>query len=290
MFSLFMKNKRLVFTMIMFSLFLSVVAGFLIYNKKTSLNNKVIRFHVLANSDSNLDQQIKLKIKDKIINYVAPFLENSASLEESKSILISNEKNIINIANEILKEHGQTYTASVELGRFDFPVKSYGDIVFPSGKYDAFRVKLGKAEGKNWWCVMFPPLCFIDAKNAVSSEKMEDELEKVLTDKEVKSISQKTEDKTSVRSDKTTKNIKKESKKSNKDKSNNKKAETSNKKIIKKENSHSMKGTVKQESKKESIEKVVKESDKVDIVDTNEEKDSPKLKFKIVEIFEKIFT
>lgn len=268
MYNLIMRNRRIVFTMMIFSIFLAVVAGYLIYNKKGSLNDKVIRFHVLANSDSNLDQEVKIKVKDKVISYVEPLLHDSVSLEESKSILIANEKNIIRVANEVLEENGQTYTTSVEIGKFNFPVKSYGDIVFPSGEYDAFRIKLGKAEGKNWWCVMFPPLCFIDTKNAVSSKKVESELEKVLTNKEIENISQKS---TKVSSDK-----------SEKKKSEN--ANKNNKKRIKKESNKSEKNNVKQQAKVEKNEDII--SNEIHI---NTDKDYPELKFKVVEIFERIF-
>lgn len=159
-------------------------------NKKDSLNKKVIRFHVLANSDSNLDQTVKLKVKDNVINYIHPLLEKSSSLDESRKILNENKEEIISIANKTLKENGQDYVATAELAKQQFPVKSYGNIVFPSGEYEAFRILLGKAEGKNWWCVMFPPLCFVDVKNAVADETMEKELKKTLSNSEIESISQ----------------------------------------------------------------------------------------------------
>lgn len=277
MYNLIMGNKRIVFTMTMFSIFLAVVAGYLVYNKKSSLNDKVIRFHVLANSDSNLDQEVKIKVKDKVISYVEPLLHDSISLEESKSILIANEENIIRVANEVLEENGQTYTTSVEIGKFNFPVKSYGDIVFPSGEYDAFRIKLGKAEGKNWWCVMFPPLCFIDTKNAVSSKRMENELEKVLTNEEIENISQKD---TKVSSNKM------EKKKNEKNNKKSKNANKNNKKKVKKQSNKSEKNDIKQETKVENNESENIINNEIDI---NTDKDSPELKFKVVEIFERIF-
>ncbi|KMT22816.1 stage II sporulation protein R [Clostridium cylindrosporum] len=190
------KNKIKVIIALMTSITIGSLGAF-IYNRSNSLNDKVVRFHVLANSDSNLDQGVKIKVKDNVIKYVQPLLKNSKSIDESKEILENNKANIINLANKVLKQNGQTYTARAEIGRFDFPVKSYGDIVFPSGEYDAFRIILGEGEGKNWWCVMFPPLCFVDVKNAVADEEMEKELKKVLTDDELKSITQnKAKDKT----------------------------------------------------------------------------------------------
>ena len=170
------------------------------FNKKDSLNKKVIRFHVLANSDSNLDQGVKLKVKDNVIKYIHPLLKESSSLDESRKILNENKDEIINIANKTLRENGQDYVATAEMTKQQFPVKSYGNIVFPSGEYEAFRILLGKAEGKNWWCVMFPPLCFVDVKNALADDEMEEELKKTLSDSEIEAISQKSkEEKTKLK-------------------------------------------------------------------------------------------
>lgn len=183
------KKQKSIGVILILCVIFTFTGGYL-YKKYNSLNNKVVRFHVLANSDTNIDQSVKLKVKDSVIKYVQPLLENSESLDESKSILNHNKEKIIKIANKVLAENGQVYTASAELGKFDFPVKSYGDIVFPSGEYEAFRIVLGEGEGKNWWCVMFPPLCFVDTKNAIAEEEMEKKLEKVLTKEEIQEISQ----------------------------------------------------------------------------------------------------
>lgn len=185
---IFMRNKKKVIAAL--TVLIIATVGIYIYNKNNSLYSKVVRFHVLANSDTNLDQTVKIKVKDEVIKYVQPLLKNSKSLDESKKILNENKENIINIADKTLKESGQDYTATAEIKKVDFPVKSYGDIVFPSGEYEAFRIILGKGEGKNWWCVMFPPLCFVDVKNAVADEKMEKELEKVLSKSEMESVMQ----------------------------------------------------------------------------------------------------
>lgn len=183
-----LKNNKKKFIAALVGMSILCTGSVLIYKKTNSLNNKVVRFHVLANSDTNIDQGVKIKVKDEVIKFVQPLLKNSKSIKESKKILNNNKDKIINLANETIKKNGLTYTASAELGKFDFPVKSYGDIVFPSGEYEAFRIVLGNGEGKNWWCVMFPPLCFIDVKNAVADEEMKDELGKVLTKEELESV------------------------------------------------------------------------------------------------------
>ena len=154
-----------------------------------SISNKIIRFHVLANSNSNEDQQLKIKVKDKIIEYIFPKLENSNSLEESREILANNEDEIIKIANECINEKGYNYSVKIEFKRENFPEKVYGNISLPQGEYEAFRVLIGEASGENWWCVMFPPICFVDVtKGQVSYDETEESMKEVLTDEEFEKI------------------------------------------------------------------------------------------------------
>ena len=147
-----------------------------------SIAKKIIRFHVLANSDSNEDQALKLKVRDKVLAYIAPKLSNSKSIEESREILKKYDKNINEIAESVVKENGYNYSIKTELSYVDFPVKSYGTIVLPQGRYQAYRILIGSAKGHNWWCVMFPPLCFTDiTKGNVEVEKTQDEMKGALT-------------------------------------------------------------------------------------------------------------
>ena len=150
-----------------------------------SIKEKVIRFHVLANSDSKEDQDLKLKVRDEVINFVSPSLENSKSIEQSRKILLGLKDEIIELAENLIKKEGYDYSVDVELEMTNFPVKTYGNITLPQGEYEAFRVLIGEAKGENWWCVMFPPLCFIDmTKGQISYEKSEKELSEVLTQEE----------------------------------------------------------------------------------------------------------
>lgn len=154
-----------------------------------SISSKIIRFHVLANSNSNEDQQLKIKVKDKIIEYIFPKLKNSNNLEESREILANNEEEIIKIANECIKENGYNYSVKIEFKRENFPEKVYGNISLPQGEYEAFRVLIGQAAGENWWCVMFPPICFVDVtKGQVSYDETEESMKEVLTDEEFEKI------------------------------------------------------------------------------------------------------
>lgn len=147
------------------SLVLVIVMGFiLVYTYRDEPENQyngVIRLHVIANSDSSEDQDLKLKVRDEIIKEVGN-LENSSSIEESRSYLKSHLDDMEHAALKVIKENGKTYSAKADLGVRWIPAKTYGDMYFPAGNYEALNVTLGKGEGHNWWCVLFPPLCLIE--------------------------------------------------------------------------------------------------------------------------------
>ncbi|SHH82075.1 stage II sporulation protein R [Clostridium collagenovorans DSM 3089] len=151
--------------------------------------DKLIRFHVLANSDSEEDQALKLKVRDVVLEYASPLLKDAKDINESREILNKNNDKIINIAKSVIKENGYSYDVQAALEYENFPVKTYGNITLPSGKYEAYRILIGNAEGRNWWCVMFPPLCFVDVtKGDVSKVETEKEMKTVLTEEEYNSV------------------------------------------------------------------------------------------------------
>lgn len=129
---------------------------------------QLIRLHVLANSDSTQDQAIKLKVRDAVVEYMTPYLKDVTNAVTAREIVLSHQDALVSISKEVLESNGVNYSVKIEIGYFDFPVKSYGNLTLPAGKYEAVRVLLGNAEGKNWWCVLFPPLCFIDVTNAAA--------------------------------------------------------------------------------------------------------------------------
>ena len=156
------------------------------------ISEKLIRFHVIANSDEETDQQLKIKVKDNIINYIFPKLKDSKSIDESREILRNNNKQILKIAEKTIKENGYNYTVNSTLDRENFPEKNYGNITLPQGEYEAYRVIIGSGQGKNWWCIMFPPLCFVDVtKGQVSDKETEETMKRVLDDDEYTEISNK---------------------------------------------------------------------------------------------------
>lgn len=145
---------------------------------------KLIRFHVIANSDTDEDQELKLKVRDAVIAYLQPKLENSKSIEESEAIIKDEYDNLEKISKKIIFENGYDYSVNVGLQYSDFPAKQYSSVVLPAGKYKALKIIIGDGKGKNWWCVMFPPLCFVDEQNGVIDEKTDNKLKEILTPQE----------------------------------------------------------------------------------------------------------
>lgn len=156
---------------------------------QNSIENKIIRFHVIANSDKAEDQALKLKVRDKVLEYIAPKLKTSKSIEESRQILMQNDTSIQKIADKVIKDNGYSYKSVTMLSKENFPVKTYGNITLPQGEYEAYRIIIGNGSGKNWWCVMFPPLCFIDiTKGEVSYKETEKAMKEVLSQNEYEEV------------------------------------------------------------------------------------------------------
>lgn len=154
-----------------------------------SISKKIIRFHVIANSDNANDQELKLKVKDAVVNYTSPLLEHSESIGQTEQILINETENILAICNQVIAENGYNYSVTAEITDTYFPTKSYGSYTFPPGEYRAFQIKIGKAEGQNWWCVLYPPLCFIDISHGVIDDGANKKLQETLTTDEFNAVS-----------------------------------------------------------------------------------------------------
>ena len=180
-----MKKKFFIIFFILFALF--YYTSVYLYNLQNSIANKVIRFHVIANSDSAFDQALKLKVRDKTVEYLTPLLNNSKNINESRKIIEQNIDNIENITIETLAEFSD-YTAKVELTNSNFPTKTYEDYSFPAGSYEALKITIGEGVGQNWWCVMFPPLCFTDSAIEFPEKSIET-LSNNLSEKELELIS-----------------------------------------------------------------------------------------------------
>ena len=142
----------------------------------------LIRFHVLANSDSEEDQALKLKVRDKVISYLKPKLEDSESISQSEKIILNEKDKLMDICKETIKQNGYNYDVSINLGYSKFPTKQYSSVVLPAGEYKSLKIIIGKGQGKNWWCVMFPAVCLPAASDGgkdISSVLTEDETDVV---------------------------------------------------------------------------------------------------------------
>ena len=146
---------------------------------------EIIRFHVRANSDSREDQQLKMQVKQELVEYIGELLNGVGDKEEARKILTDNIENIENAAKGVINEQKKEYNVKAYFENSYFPVKVYADMTFPQGIYEAFRVDIGAAEGKNWWCVLYPGLCFVDAGYGVMSSDAKGELEAVLDEDEL---------------------------------------------------------------------------------------------------------
>lgn len=152
------------------------------------LAGEVLRFHVLANSDREKDQNLKMKVKERVISYMKEQLPNAENVEMTKVWTRSHAGDLEKVAQEVVWEEGYTYSVKAELTTSYFPDKTYGDVMFPAGWYEALRIEIGSAQGKNWWCVLYPNLCFLDAVHAVVPEEGKRELETVLEEEEYEMV------------------------------------------------------------------------------------------------------
>lgn len=146
--------------------------------------NELIRFHVRANSDSDEDQELKLKVRDGVIAYLQPILESSVSVEDARGKIQNCEEQLIDVANAVVRENGYDYDVVAYFNNEHFPMKVYGDVALPAGEYEAFRIDIGAAKGHNWWCVLYPQLCFEDLTHAAMSEKSKELLKENLSEED----------------------------------------------------------------------------------------------------------
>ena len=140
---------------------------------ETSLAEGVIRLHVRANSDSNEDQTLKLKVRDRIIAECSDIFSGEDDIVCARNAVINNIEKIRSIAQSEVESQGYDYPVRVKFGKSDFPDKVYANITMPAGTYEALIVEIGSGKGQNWWCVLFPPLCFVDETCTGMSKKSE---------------------------------------------------------------------------------------------------------------------
>lgn len=190
-----------------------VYSSWMIYSSQDKLSNDdFIRFHVIANSDTDEDQQLKLKVRDGILAKINSELVQetmakeltafqtsgtavmnqteeqanqtrvSLDLEQSRQYILDNLDEIEKSAEQIVKDNGYDYSVKAELGVKWIPQKSYGEVIFPSGNYEALNITIGEGKGQNWWCVLFPPLCLIGVEPPEEDDEVAEEVQEIYKD------------------------------------------------------------------------------------------------------------
>lgn len=186
-------KKKLNFILILTILiFLYIVLLSFNYSQAISYNlsDSVFRLHIIANSDSSADQELKLKVRDKIIEYMNTLTSSSSDKKDVISMVNNHLDSFKEIALNTIKENGYNYDVNIEIGNFHFPTKSYGDISFPAGNYDALKIEIGDAIGQNWWCVLFPPLCFVNSSTGVVPDDSKNTLKENINSESYEIISE----------------------------------------------------------------------------------------------------
>lgn len=188
-----MKNKKKIvwYILVLVNVCLLVLLGGQ-YEKRRriqeSIAEKVVRFHVVANSDEAADQELKLKVRDAVGAQMAELLSDAGSKDECEQIIQSELKEMERTAENVIKAEGYTYETETFLRDVQFPAKRYGDYTFPAGTYEALEIVIGEGEGHNWWCVMYPNMCFAGSVYEVVDEDAAEALKEVLSEEEYEKV------------------------------------------------------------------------------------------------------
>lgn len=185
------KVKYSILLLFLLSLYIFISAFSYVNAVSKDISNSVFRLHVIANSDTSEDQSLKLKVRDNVLSYMNSICIDAKNKEEAITIAQNHQEDFKQIAIDTIKENGYDYSVSINIDNFSFPTKTYGDISLPSGYYDALRIEIGEAKGQNWWCVMFPPLCFVDVSSGIVPEESKETIKSDLSDEEFSLISDK---------------------------------------------------------------------------------------------------
>ena len=191
-----MKNKPMA-TIYLFVLILTTIMSLYIPKTEVAANNEVIipndaiRLRILANSDLEEDQALKRKVRDAVNEEITNWVSELTSKEAAKDLLKAKLPEIQQIAESVVAEENAKQAVDVTFDKVDFPTKLYGEFLYPAGQYDAILITLGEGEGANWWCVLFPPLCFLDFSNGVAVSDGFEEEEKADKEKEEKADKEK---------------------------------------------------------------------------------------------------
>lgn len=155
-----MKLKNLLLVVLLFLLYFIFYSISYSHSVSSDLEEKLFRLHIIANSNSEEDQDLKIYVRDCVVDYLNSF--NFETKEQLISFISENKDELNSVVQEAISAKGYTYSSSIEIGNEFYPLKKYSNLILPSGNYDGMKIKIGNANGKNWWCVLFPPMCLID--------------------------------------------------------------------------------------------------------------------------------
>lgn len=184
--------------------FIILILGLILFSAQSyaktissDLSNNFFRLHILANSNSAEDQELKFKVRDKIIEYMNN--HNFTSKEDAIYYVENNLSELYKIAKNTINDNGYTYSINIEVGNFYFPTKTYGNLSLPAGFYDGIKIEIGNAEGQNWWCSLFPPLCFVDISSGIIEDDDLNKLENELSNEEFNLITEQNTSNTDIK-------------------------------------------------------------------------------------------
>lgn len=189
----FIKNakfNRIILIFLLFFIYIFISAFSYANEVCVDIANNIFRLHVIANSDTDVDQNLKYIVRDNVLEFVNTLSNEVDSKEDIIKIVTKDLSKIQEIAQQTVFDNGFNYNVNVEVGNFAFPTKKYGDITLPPGYYDALRIEIGEAKGQNWWCVMFPPLCFVDITSGIVPDESKEFIKENLSEEEYSLISE----------------------------------------------------------------------------------------------------
>lgn len=178
MFKTKIKSLKLWEAALLIALSLTTLAALWAQGRQSSISEKLVRFHVIAVSDDEYEQQLKLRVRDAVLEYISPKLEGAESSSQAREILAAELDNIRETAQAVSEGRGVTVT----LTRENYPTKSYEGFTLPAGEYDSLRVILGEGQGHNWWCIVFPPICLSAAQADTVEEQLGEEDFRLISD------------------------------------------------------------------------------------------------------------
>lgn len=181
--------KRFILIFLLLIIFIIISAISYVSAVSNNISNSVFRLHVIANSDSEEDQNLKYKVRNALLEYMNSLTQNITSRDAAIEIAKKHENEFYKIAKKVIEDNGYDYNVNINIGNSFFPTKYYGDICLPSGYYDSLKVEIGNASGQNWWCVMFPPLCFVDMSTGIVPNESKHTINENLNDEEYAIIS-----------------------------------------------------------------------------------------------------